>query len=80
MMLAQLIEKLIGSMDFSLSGENRKKQEHMERNQTGIFLIFILTMPKINLPFGDTFLEYSVDYFVEKRKTDMLQMPAFLLS
>jgi len=37
-------------------------------------------MPKINLPFGDAFLEYSVDFFVEKRKKDRLQMPAFLLS
>jgi len=37
-------------------------------------------MPKINPPFGDAFLEYSVDSFVEKRKTDRLQMPAFSLN
>jgi len=37
-------------------------------------------MPKINLPFGDAFPEYSMDSFVEKRKTDRLQMPAFSLN
>ena len=40
MMLALLIEKFIGSADFPLSGENRKKQEHMEGNQTGISVNF----------------------------------------
>ena len=40
MMLALLIEKFIGSADFSPSGENRKKQEHMEGNQTGISVNF----------------------------------------
>ena len=40
MMLALLIEKFIGSVDFSPSGKSRKKQEHMERNQTGISVNF----------------------------------------
>ena len=40
MMPALLIEKFIGSVDFSPSGENGKKQEHMERNQTGISVNF----------------------------------------
>ena len=40
MMLALLIEKFIGSVDFSPSGENGKKQEHMEGNKTGIFVNF----------------------------------------
>ena len=40
MMLALLIEKFIGSVDFSPSGENRKKQEHMEGNQAGISVNF----------------------------------------
>lgn len=41
MMLALLIEKFIGSADFPPpSGENRKKQEHMEGNQTGISINF----------------------------------------
>ena len=40
MMLALLIEKFIGSVDFSPSEENRKKQEHMEGNKTGIFVNF----------------------------------------
>ena len=41
MMLILLIEKFIGSADFSPSGENRKKREHMEaitREQTRKFL------------------------------------------
>ena len=40
MMLALLIEKFIGSVDFSPSGKSRKKQEHMEGNQTGISVNF----------------------------------------
>ena len=40
MMLALLIEKFIGSVDFSPSEENRKKQEHMEGNQAGISVNF----------------------------------------
>lgn len=39
-MLALLIEKFIGSVDFSPSEENRKKQEHMEGNQAGISVNF----------------------------------------
>ena len=40
MMLALLIEKFIGSVDFSPSGKSRKKQEHMEGNQAGISVNF----------------------------------------
>ncbi|WP_336534055.1 transposase [Bacteroides acidifaciens] len=40
MMLVLLIGKFIGSVDFSPSGKSRKKQEHMERNQTGISVNF----------------------------------------
>ena len=40
MMPALLIEKFIGSVDFSPSGENRKQQEHMEGNQAGISINF----------------------------------------
>ncbi len=40
MMPALLIEKFIGSVDFSPSGENIEKQEHMEGNQTGISVNF----------------------------------------
>ena len=40
MMLALLIEKFIGIVDFSPSGKSRKKQEHMEGNQTGISVNF----------------------------------------
>lgn len=40
MMLALLIEKFIGSVDFSPSGKNGKKQKYMERNKTGISINF----------------------------------------
>ena len=40
MLLALLIEKFLGSVDFSPSGNRGKKQESMERNQTGIFIDF----------------------------------------
>mgnify|MGYP002510105384 CR=1 FL=1 len=80
MMLALLIEKLISSADFPPLGKTEKNRSIWRETRLAFLLIFILTMPKINLPFGDAFLEYSVDCFVEKRKTDRLQMPAFLLS
>lgn len=80
MMLALLIEKLIGSADFPPLGKTEKNRSIWRETRLAFLLIFILTMPKINLPFGDAFLEYSVDCFVERRKTDRLQMPAFLLS
>ena len=80
MMLALLIEKLISSADFPPLGKTEKNRSIWRETRLAFLLIFILTMPKINLPFGDAFLEYSVDCFVEKRKTDRLQMPAFSLS
>lgn len=80
MMLALLIEKLISSADFPPLGKTEKNRSIWRETRLAFLLIFILTMPKINLPFGDGFLEYSVDCFVEKRKTDRLQMPAFSLS
>ena len=58
----------------------RDSRSIWRETRLAFLLIFILVIPKINLPFGDAFLEYSVDFFVEKRKTDRLQMPVFLLS
>lgn len=61
-------------------GKAEKNRSIWRETRLAFLLIFILVIPKINLPFGDAFLEYSVDFFVEKRKTDRLQMPVFLLS
>ena len=81
MMLALLIEKFIGSADFPPPlGKTEKNRSIWRETRLAFLLIFILIMPKNNLPFRNAFLEYSVDCFVEKRKPDRLQMPAFSLS
>lgn len=40
MLLALLIEKFLSSVDFSLSGKERKKQEYLERNQRDVSIHF----------------------------------------
>ena len=67
MMLVLLIGKFIGSVDFPPLGKAEKNRSIWRETRLAFLLIFILIMPKINLPFGDAFLEYSVDFFVEKR-------------
>ncbi len=68
MMLALLVEKFIGSVDFSPSGENGKNRSIWRETKLVFLLIFFLIVWGINLPFGDAFLTCSVGSFVEKRK------------
>jgi len=81
MLLALLVEKFPGNVDFSPPLGRQEKNRSIWRETRLVFLlILMIIMPQDNLPFGQDFLHFSVSSFVEKRKKDRLQMTSFSLS
>ena len=62
---------------FPPMGKMKKDRSIWRETKLVFLLIFILIMPKNNLPFGQDFLRLSIGSFVEKRKKDRLQMLTF---
>ena len=58
-------------------GKMKKDRSIWRETKLVFLLIFILIMPKSNLPFGQDFLRLFIGLFVEKRKKDRLQMLTF---
>ena len=80
MLVALLVEKFLSDVDFPPMGKMKKNRSIWRETKLVFLLIFILIMPKNNLPFGQDFLRLSIGSFVEKRKKDRLQMVTFSLS
>jgi len=80
MMLALLVEKFLGNVNFPPLGKQEKNRSIWRETKLVFLFILMVIIPQDNLPFGQDFLHFSIRSFVEKRKKDQLQMATFSLS